>query len=101
MKKLYRSEENKIFFGIVGGISEFAQVDATILRLIWLIVVIFTGIFPGVIAYLLALLIVPRRADFIEGGQTKPVHVEEIAHAGKMENSQNSGCFLEFLTEKN
>lgn len=61
MKKLYRSESNKVFGGIVGGVGEYFDVDPTIIRLLWLLVVIFTGIFPGVVAYLIALLIVPKK----------------------------------------
>ena len=60
MKKLYRSRDNKVFAGIVGGIGEFVEVDPTILRLVWLFVVVFTGFFPGVFLYLFALLIVPK-----------------------------------------
>lgn len=58
-KKLYRSEKNKILAGICGGLGEYFDIDATILRLFWLLVVIFTGIFPGVIAYVLAIFIIP------------------------------------------
>ncbi len=60
-KKLYRSETNRMFAGICGGIAEYFSVDATAIRLVWLLIVIFTGVFPGVIAYILALFIVPLR----------------------------------------
>lgn len=63
MKKLFRSEENKIVAGILGGMGEYFQVDPTALRLLFLVVVLITGIVPGVIAYLLALLIVPRASN--------------------------------------
>lgn len=58
-KKLYRSEKNKIVAGICGGLGEYFNIDATLLRLFWLLVVIFTGIFPGVIAYILAIFVIP------------------------------------------
>lgn len=58
-KKLYRSETNKMVAGICGGIAEYFSVDATAIRLVWLLIVIFTGVFPGVIAYILALFVVP------------------------------------------
>ncbi len=58
-KKLYRSETNKMLAGICGGLAEYFSVDATAIRLAWLLIVIFTGVFPGVIAYILALFIVP------------------------------------------
>jgi len=65
MKKLYRSKDNKIIAGIIGGIGEYTEIDPTVLRLIFLIIVIATGVVPGMIAYLLALLIVPQRPEII------------------------------------
>ncbi len=62
-KKLYQSSENKVFAGICGGLGEYFDVDATVLRLFWLLIVIFSGVFPGVIAYLLAILLVPKRGN--------------------------------------
>lgn len=60
MKKLYKSEENKIIFGVIGGMGEYADIDPVILRLAFLLVVLITAIVPGAILYLLAGLIVPQ-----------------------------------------
>lgn len=60
-KKLYKSKENKVFCGIIGGIGEYVNVDPVILRLIWLVVVVFTAIVPGIAVYLIACLIVPEK----------------------------------------
>lgn len=60
-KRLYRSKTNRIFAGICGGLGEYMNVDPVMLRLIWTLIVIFTGIFPGVIAYFIAIFIVPER----------------------------------------
>jgi phage shock protein C len=60
-KKLYKSSTNKVIAGVCGGIAEYLEVDATILRLLWVIFVLFTGIFPGVIIYLIAALIMPTK----------------------------------------
>lgn len=61
MKRLYKSDTDRIFAGVVGGFGEFFGVDPVLLRVIWLLVVIFTGFVPGVIAYIIAALIIPRR----------------------------------------
>ncbi|OGG72795.1 hypothetical protein A3A38_00575 [Candidatus Kaiserbacteria bacterium RIFCSPLOWO2_01_FULL_53_17] len=61
-KRLYRSETNRVFAGICGGLGEYWNIDPVIIRLMWLLVVIFTGIFPGVVAYILAIFIVPARS---------------------------------------
>ncbi len=62
VKKLYRSEKNKIIAGILGGLGEYFDVDPVILRLIWILIVIFTGFIPGIVAYLIAIFIVPKKA---------------------------------------
>jgi phage shock protein C len=61
-KKLYRSNTNKVFAGICGGMGEYFDVDPTIIRLFWLIIVLLSGIFPGIVAYILALFIVPKKS---------------------------------------
>ena len=59
MKRLYRSETNKKIAGICGGIGEMMDVDPTIVRLIVIMLGLVTGIFPFVIGYLIAWMIVP------------------------------------------
>lgn len=59
-KRLYRSKTNRIWAGIFGGLGEYLNIDPTILRLAWVLITVFSGIFPGLIVYLLALLIVPE-----------------------------------------
>lgn len=61
MKKLYRSDKDKILGGIVGGLGEYFEMDSVLLRLIALFTIFVTGIVPGIIAYFIALLIVPKR----------------------------------------
>ena len=62
-KRLYRSEKNKVFAGICGGLGEYLGVDPVVLRLFWFLIVIFSGVFPGIIAYILAIFIVPKKQD--------------------------------------
>jgi phage shock protein C len=80
MKKLYRSEKNKIFAGVCGGLAEYFNIDVTILRLFWMLIVIFTGIFPGVIAYILAIFIMPPHPGSHEA------HEAHATHAGAQHN---------------
>jgi len=61
MKRLYRSSDNKIIAGVIGGIGERFDVDPVILRLVWVLVVVFTAVIPGVVVYLFAIIIVPKR----------------------------------------
>jgi phage shock protein C len=63
VKKLYRSDKNKVFAGICGGIGEYFNVDPVMLRLFWIMVTIFTGVFPGLIFYILSIIIVPKKTE--------------------------------------
>ena len=60
-KRLYRSKKNRVFAGICGGVGEYFDIDPVLVRLIWVLVVIFTGLFPGFIAYIIAIFIVPEK----------------------------------------
>ena len=63
MKKLYRSRENKIFAGIIGGLGEYFNIDPVFMRLIWLLILISTGVAPGLLVYLIAIFIVPKNPE--------------------------------------
>jgi phage shock protein C len=58
MKRLYRSTKNKMLGGVCGGIGEYLDVDPTIIRLLWIIFGL-TGI--GVLAYVLAWIVMPKK----------------------------------------
>lgn len=59
-KKLYRSRTDRIFAGVCGGLAKYMGVDPSVVRLVWAVVVIFTGLVPGVLAYLIAIAAVPE-----------------------------------------
>ena len=59
MKKLYRSKTNRMIAGVCGGIGEYFDIDPTIIRLIWIMFALAAG--SGIIAYIIAWIIVPLR----------------------------------------
>ena len=61
MKRLYLSRTDKKIGGICGGIGEYFEVDSTIVRLIVVCLAIATAVFPVIIGYLLAWLLVPQK----------------------------------------
>ena len=63
MKKLYRSKSNKILGGVCGGLGVYLGIDANIIRLVCVLLG-FTG--TGLIAYIVACLIVPLESDEID-----------------------------------
>jgi phage shock protein C len=65
-RRLTRSATDSKIAGVCGGLAEYFDVDATAVRLLWAIASIFCGaIVGGVIAYLLAWLIIPRPASVV------------------------------------
>ena len=58
MKKLTRSEDRKLL-GVCGGIAEYFELDPTIVRLLWVLFCLLGG--SGVLAYIIAALIMPER----------------------------------------
>ncbi|HEY4489623.1 MAG TPA: PspC domain-containing protein [Candidatus Paceibacterota bacterium] len=59
-KKLYRSRDHRVVSGVMGGFGEYFIIDPVILRLILILATIATGVFPGIIAYIVAVYIVPE-----------------------------------------
>ena len=59
-KKLYRSNDKKLC-GVCGGIAEYFELDPTIIRLLWILATLFTAAFPGVLAYIISALIIPKQ----------------------------------------
>jgi len=56
-KKLMKSKNKKIW-GVCGGIAEYFGMDPTVVRIIWVVLVLCFG--TGILAYLIAALIMPK-----------------------------------------
>ena len=62
IKKLFRSKEKEAMVGgVCAGLAEYFNVDPTIIRLVWALITVFTWFFPGIIAYLIMWVIMPKR----------------------------------------
>ena len=58
-KKLARSA-NKKLAGVCGGLAEYFGLDASIVRIVWLLATIFTA-FAGVLIYIILMIIMPTQ----------------------------------------
>ena len=61
MKNLYRSEDNKVFSGILGGLGEYWGIDPVLLRAGYIFVTFVTGLVPGALAYFICRFIIPKK----------------------------------------
>ena len=57
MKKLTKST-NKMISGVCAGIGEYLNLDATVVRLLWVLFSMMGG--AGVLAYIIAAIIIPE-----------------------------------------
>ncbi|MBS6644732.1 MAG: PspC domain-containing protein [Clostridiaceae bacterium] len=60
-KKLYRSTRDKMLCGVCGGIGEYFNIDATIIRLVWAILAC-SG--TGILVYFIAAVIIPIEPEY-------------------------------------
>ena len=58
-KKLTRSKD-RILAGVCGGLAEYLGIDATIARIGYVLISILSAAFPGIIVYLILMLIMPN-----------------------------------------
>ena len=65
MKKLYRSEKEKKFAGVCGGLGEYFDVDPVIIRVIFLVTFLMGG--AGLFIYLILWAAVPKNPNEVIG----------------------------------
>jgi phage shock protein C len=58
-KKLCLSRSNKVLAGVCGGIASYLCVDATLLRIIWVILTLMTNVFPLIALYVVCWALMP------------------------------------------
>ncbi|HSF82807.1 MAG TPA: PspC domain-containing protein [Anaerolineales bacterium] len=57
-KRIYRSRKERMFAGVCGGLAEYFGIDPTLVRLFFVFAALFGG--PGLLAYLIMLIVVPE-----------------------------------------
>ncbi|MCL2522349.1 MAG: PspC domain-containing protein [Erysipelotrichales bacterium] len=61
-KKLYKSDNDRKIFGVCGGLAEYFNMDPTVMRLIWILLLLFFG--TGLLAYIIFALIMPQQSNY-------------------------------------
>lgn len=69
-KKLVRSA-NRVLGGVCGGLADYMDVDPTLVRVVYVALTIFSAAFPGVLLYIILLLLIPEKGpnDNIEDAE--------------------------------
>ncbi len=63
MKKYSRSINNKILFGVFGGLGEYYDTDPSIYRLVGIFLFFLSGIVPFVLAYTIAIFMIAKTGE--------------------------------------
>ena len=101
IKKLYRSDTDRIFLGVCGGLGEYFEIDSNIIRLIFILFGLMTGGGTLVFYFLLAFLIPNRRgtgdkeiADEIKDGIHKAVELVNTDDIISYNSKNYMGIFI-------
>ncbi len=61
MKKLHLSNTDKKVSGVLGGLAEYLNRDSTLIRVIFVFILVLTGFIPGLVFYIIAAMIMPKK----------------------------------------
>lgn len=73
-RRLTRSIYDKKIAGVCAGVAHYLDVDVTLVRIIWLVLIIFP-IPMGLIAYLVAWIVMPKEQPRLPAGSMEPSRV--------------------------
>jgi len=71
MKRIYRSQEDRIIAGVCGGFAEYLSIDPTIVRLVWIFFTIFGGM--GILAYIFSIILISEN----DHSKTKEIKTDD------------------------
>jgi phage shock protein C len=58
-RRLYRSRTNRKLAGVCGGLAQYFNLDATLIRVLFVVLALLGG--PGLVIYLLMWILVPEK----------------------------------------
>lgn len=58
-RRLFRSRQDRMLVGVCGGLARYLGVDATLVRVLLLVLTVF-GVGAGALAYLIAWIVIPE-----------------------------------------
>jgi phage shock protein PspC (stress-responsive transcriptional regulator) len=59
MNKMFRSSKNRVLAGVCAGVADFFGLDVKLVRVAWLIALLFAGV--GALLYLILWFVVPEK----------------------------------------
>jgi len=85
--RLYRSRDDRVLFGVCGGLADWLDIDPSLVRIVFAVLVITGGI--GLLLYIIMALVVPEEPDYLPmtmapgaGAPTAPGSAEPFSATG-------------------
>ncbi|KKR66184.1 MAG: hypothetical protein UU06_C0004G0016 [Parcubacteria group bacterium GW2011_GWB1_40_5] len=72
MNSFQNCENDKVVAGVIGGIAEYFDMDASILRIVYILLAVVTAIVPAILGYIIAALIIPNKPDVVHMDHKEP-----------------------------
>jgi phage shock protein C len=63
MEKRLTKSNNKMLAGVCAGIAEYFSIDPTVVRVAYAVLSVFSTGFPGLLLYLILMIIMPANAN--------------------------------------
>ena len=60
MKRLKRSRKERKIAGVCGGLAEYFDMDPSLVRILYVLVSIFSVAFPGILVYIIMWIVIPE-----------------------------------------
>ncbi len=60
-KRIYRDEDTAVIAGVLSGLANYFKQDPVLFRLTAIVLLVITGFFPGILFYIIAWFIIPRK----------------------------------------
>ncbi|HTY64569.1 MAG TPA: PspC domain-containing protein [Acidobacteriota bacterium] len=72
-RRLKRSGSDRKIAGVCGGVAEYFDIDSTIVRLIWLLLVILPiPLVPAFLGYFIAWIVMPKASPYAPAASQQP-----------------------------
>lgn len=75
-KRFYRSRKERMVAGVSGGLGEYFSIDPTLIRILFVVTAMMCG--PGLLAYIILLIVVPEEPLGQMNVPSEPVEAEIV-----------------------
>jgi phage shock protein C len=72
-RKLMRSRADRKIGGVCAGLAQYLELDTSLVRILWFFITLACGIVPGLVAYVLAWIIIPEEPLLLRVASQYPV----------------------------